>query len=399
MGRIAKYAASAGICLLFAVYMLYHILSGFEKSVKLFTVQHDIFSETITETGYIFRDAETLYSANTGMCGYVCENGEKVSAGSMLARIFAYSNDEAEKQLEIINENIKIYTEAAVRAGESSAKVDEEIERLHERAAAASGAGDIAAIKKYAHELAVMTSKRALLTRGNSDYGADIAILESRRTLLENSLGYGYATITAARSGYYYHFSDGLEQYFREKDVMSLTVSGFDALAGISPAGNNTAGTLVYSPKWYFALKTENEIAAGLEVGKTYHCRFTDNTYGEPLEMKLERKERDGESGSYLLVLSCSLLPEDFDFTRRQSIVVTAKTYEGYKIPSSSVRISRDTGKPYVYIFKKGFAAVREVAPVFEKDGYFIVEGGGELRLYDRLIIGEAELWDGKMIE
>ena len=36
---------------------------------------------------------------------------------------------------------------------------------------------------------------------------------------------------------------------------------------------------------------------------------------------------------------------------------------------------------------------------IFEKDGYFIIEKGGELRLYDRLIIGEADLWDGKMIE
>ncbi len=87
--------------------------------------------------------------------------------------------------------------------------------------------------------------------------------------------------------------------------------------------------------------------------------------------MKLERKERSADGRSYLLVLSCSLLPEDFDFTRKQNVVITAKTYEGYKIPSSSVRISRDTGKPYVYIFKKGFAAVREVTPVFEKGRLF----------------------------
>ena len=180
---------------------------------------------------------------------------------------------------------------------------------------------------------------------------------------------------------------------------MNLTADGFDLLGGLTASAANTAGALVYSPKWYFALKTESEVASGLSAGKSYSCRFTDNTHTDLLEMKLERKEKSADGRSYLLVLSCSLLPEDFDFTRKQNIVITARTYEGYKIPSSSVRISRDTGKPYVYIFRKGFVAVREVTPVFEKDGYFITEKGGELRLYDRLIIGEADLWDGKMIE
>lgn len=399
MGRIAKYAASAGACLLFTVYVLYHILSGFGKSVKLFTVQADTFSETVSEAGYIFRNAETLYSGNAGTRGYIYENGAKVAAGSTVAKIFVYSNDEATRQLDIINENIRIYTEAAVRAGESSAKVDEEIERLHERIAAESASGDVTAMKKYAHELAVMTSKRALLTDGISDYKSDIAILESRKALIENSLGHGYTPITAARSGYYYHLSDGLDSSFGEEAVMNLTADGFDLLGGLTASAANTAGALVYSPKWYFALKTESEVASGLSAGKSYSCRFTDNTHTDLLEMKLERKEKSADGRSYLLVLSCSLLPEDFDFTRKQNIVITARTYEGYKIPLSSVRISRDTGKPYVYIFRKGFVAVREVTPVFEKDGYFIIEKGGELRLYDRLIIGEADLWDGKMIE
>ena len=57
MGRIAKYAASAGACLLFTVYVLYHILSGFGKSVKLFTVQAYTFSETDSEAGNILLNA------------------------------------------------------------------------------------------------------------------------------------------------------------------------------------------------------------------------------------------------------------------------------------------------------------------------------------------------------
>lgn len=399
MGRIAKYAASAALCVLFTVYVLYHILSGFGKSVKLFTVQEDTFSETISEAGYLFRDAETLYSGNSGTRGYIYENGTKVAAGSTVAKIFAYSDDNAAGQLAIINENIKIYTEAAVRAGDSSAKVDEEIERLHEKIAAASASGDVTSVKKYAHELAVMTSKRALLTNGTTDYKSEIAILESRKALIENSLGRGYAPITAACSGYYYHTSDGLDSYFSEKAAMDLTAESFDLLGELMPSSVNTAGTLAYSPKWYFAVKTESEVASGLDVGKKYSCRFTDNTYTDSLEMKLERKEKSADGRTYLIVLSCSLLPDGFDFIRRQNIVITAKTYEGYKIPSSTVRISRETGEPYVYVFKKGFAATRAVTPIFEKDGYFIVEKNEALKLYDRLIIGEADLYEGKLID
>ena len=82
MGRIAKYAASACACLLFTVYVLYHILSGFGGSVKLFTVQEDTFSETVSEVGYIFRNAETLYSGNDGTRGYIYETAQRLPRGA-----------------------------------------------------------------------------------------------------------------------------------------------------------------------------------------------------------------------------------------------------------------------------------------------------------------------------
>lgn len=399
MNRIAKYTASALACVLFTVYVLYHILSGFGKSVRLYTVRSDTFSETISAEGYIFRDAETLYSSAAGSKSYIYENGEKVSAGSAVAKALPQKNENAEAELKIINENIKIYTEAAVRAGDTVSGVDEETERIHLLAAKAVANGDITAAEGYAHEIAVLVSKRALLTSGKTDYESEISLLVSRKSLIESTLGTGADYITAKSSGYYYHTSDGLESVFSREAALSLTPESYDLLSAEGNATANTAGALVYTPEWFFAVKTESEIAAGLEAGKKYQCRFTDNTHSQALEMSLSRKERSADGKTYLLVFSCSLLPTDFDFMRKQNAEITVKTYEGYKIPASSVRVSRENGQTYVYIFKKGFAAVRNITPVFEKDGYLLIKDGEEIRIYDRLIIGEPELYDGKMID
>lgn len=399
MNRIAKYTASALACVLFTAYVLYHILSGFGKNVQLYTVRSDTFSETISASGYIFRDAETLYSAASGSKSYIYENGEKVSAGSAVAKVSAYRNENAEAELKTINENIKIYTQAAVRAGDSVSGTDEETERIHLLAAKAMAGGDITAAEGYMYELSVLTSKRALLTSGKSDYSSEISILTSRKALIESTLGAGTNYVTAEKSGYYYHTSDGLEAAFSREAALSLTPEGYDLLSAESNAAANTAGSLVRTPEWFFAAKISAETASGLEVGKKYQCRFTDNTHSQALEMTLSRKERSADAKTYLLVFSCSLLPRDFDFMRKQNAEITIKTYSGCKIPASSVRVSRESGETYVYIFKKGFAAVRRVTPVFEKDGYLIIAEGEEIRIYDRLIIGEPDLYEGKMID
>ena len=78
-------------------------------------------------------------------------------------------------------------------------------------------------------------------------------------------------------------------------------------------------------------------------------------------------------------------------------------TYSGYRIPADEVRVI--DGATFVYIFDEGSARLREVSILWEANGYYIISDSYEspsenpvLKLNDLIIIGEKNLYDGKII-
>ena len=73
---------------------------------------------------------------------------------------------------------------------------------------------------------------------------------------------------------------------------------------------------------------------------------------------------------------------------------------KGLRIPSSSVRVF--DGQTGVYVIKEGVCRIRKIDILFEKDGYCIAaegSGSGYISRYERIILGDNELYDGKVID
>ena len=101
-----------------------------------------------------------------------------------------------------------------------------------------------------------------------------------------------------------------------------------------------------------------------------------------------------------MLVFSSSTLPSNFDFSRFQRATITVEQIEGLRIPSSCVRVfDKQTS---VYVISEGVCRIKKIDILFEKDGYCVVSENGEngyIRRYDRLILGDNDLYDGKVID
>jgi hypothetical protein len=72
---------------------------------------------------------------------------------------------------------------------------------------------------------------------------------------------------------------------------------------------------------------------------------------------------------------------------------------DGLRVPSSALRA--EEGQTFVYIIKEGVCRPRKVNILFEKSGYYIVSlpsGADHLSMYDRIILGENDLYDGMVI-
>ena len=194
--------------------------------------------------------------------------------------------------------------------------------------------------------------------------------------------------ITSEKSGYFYTSVDGYETVFTKDKVKELTPEVYDSITTAQPSQTkNTIGKIATDFKWYFAAKTDDDTE--YEIGKTYGFSFEK----KDVPMKLTNISKD--SSSSVLVFECDVILPDFDFSRHQKVDVTTKERTGIAVPSEAVyKIDK---LKCIYIFDDGYARRMLVNPVFEKDGFCIIECDSEI--VGEIAVIEKGLYDGKVLK
>lgn len=393
----------AFLCILAAIYLLYHLIHGMRKNAEFYIVRPYTADDTQTFTGYIFREETVLTSYMGGMCNYHYYDGEKVAAGSNVADIYRYGSESIAAKIADVKKQIEILRKSTTLGKLTVEDVQIKIDYLSYEIAEKNAAGDTAAASALSDELLVLMTKKDLLISGKTDYDEEIALLESQKASLANALGYPTESVYTERSGYFYSETDGYEELFTADVAKDISFETFDLVASAAPnVRSNAVGTLVTSSEWYYVVKARENDGEGFLVGAIYDCVFIDNSYTEPIPMKLISKNT--EEGETLLVFFSSSLPRDFDITRIQRMEAVRMSYDGYRIPSEVVR-AKD-GVTFVYVFEEGIAKAREVEILWEQNGYYIVSadykspaGNQTLDLNDMIIIEDPDLYEGKFID
>lgn len=392
------------LCVLGTVYLLYHIANQFRKDAEFFIVREYTAEDRQPFTGYIFKDEIPLVSYTPGIVNYRYYDGEKIAAGSIVADIYRYGNAESTAQVAAIKKQIEILRKSSPAGFTSAEELDRQIANLYAAIAEKSAAGEQSAADVLSDELLILLAKRDLITEGKTNYDAEIAALEAQRSELLASLGAASESILSEESGYFYSYYDGYASSFTAEAAKNITFDSFDMLTAASPLeAANVIGTVMTDFNWYYICRADAASADGFSAGETYECRFPDNSYSDIIKMKLYSKQTDVD-GNALLVFSASSLPRSFHMTRCQRMETVRTTYSGLRIPAEEVRVI--DGMTFVYIFSEGAAYLREVDILWEQNGYYIVSdsyespaGNKTLKLNDIMLVGEKDLYDGKLIK
>ena len=396
----SKKILTVSLCLLAAVYLIYHIVRGFIPEAEFFSVRPYTAYDSQIFTGYIFREETVLTSQTSGTYNYHYYEGEKVPANRSVADVYAFGNQTISQQIAEIKTQIEIFRSAMSLGKLTISEVNQKIELVSYEIIQKNASGDTAAANALSDELLVLMAKKDLLLSGKKNYDAEIFELENKKNTLISALGTPVESILTATSGYFYSETDGYEEIFTTEAAKHLTIESFDLLSMTAPAEKaNTVGTLITNAQWYYATKVPEENADGFLVGTVYDCSFLDNGYTETIPLKLISKET--QSAQTLLIFYSSTMPRDFDITRVQRMQATRGTYEGFLIPTEVVRA--ENGKTFVYIFKEGRATRKEVQILWEQNGYYIVSTNNEnnpnmLALNDLIIINDTNLYESKFI-
>lgn len=408
--KIASYIGTAVISVLVILYVLYHLFGKDDGNITTTAAEYVTMEQTLTANAALLREESILYASSNGSVNYSYSDGERVPAGSTVAAI--YADGSVGEQLIDIDGKLSVLEKSSLSDSmtlSDTATVDSRIDSIYYQMIDRLGAGDISSALSHVDDLGVLMNKRALITKEASGYEDKIALLREQRDAITAAAGEATEYITAPLAGYFYSQTDGYEGLYTSRNVADMQLSDYDMMCSSVPNvsvysdnGKKTIGKLVTNYKWYLACAVPKSEYRSVDTAKTRFSVIFPSSNDERIEMELYKVVNPSDDDRVLLIFSAGLMPDDFDYSRQQTVEIVTAEYSGYRIPVAAATLK--DGVRGVYILDGQTAKFREIIPLFERDGWIICEEKdtddetqvNRLSLYDFVITGGKDLYDGK---
>ncbi|MBQ8697293.1 MAG: hypothetical protein IJ519_06195 [Clostridia bacterium] len=401
------------VCAGVVCYLGYHFFTRTKQDVTVMPAETVTVEEKSEYTAYLMRSERVIYVPTDGGVSYTYENGERVSNGSMVARLYSGENGaQVRSELVEYDEKISVLTQSNVDVDTrfiGTAVIDAEINSTYELMMRKLAEGDIDYALQKKRELAVLLNRRKVLVGSVEGYSAYIDEYQRLEDELIAGLGSSYTPVECEDAGYFYSTIDGYESVFDPSGVSTMTVDDFDAMIASDPVTvtdeGYPIGKMVTEFKWYAVFEIEYEDMKKYTVNYTYDITFPYNS-DEKIPMTLERMVTTPEGSRCVVIMSSTETPKNFDYLRAQTVQIVDKSYTGYKVPSSAVRVI--DGVQGVYVLDGSVARFRRIHPLTESDGYIIVRkqdtldeesAAYDLGYCELIITGGKDIYEGKIIE
>ncbi|MBQ7828471.1 MAG: hypothetical protein IJX47_06970 [Clostridia bacterium] len=405
--RIVGYIALALAAVILIVDIAYQLTGSMVNSVETLPVslvQEDL---SITADCYIVRDEVPVEHTSDGLLTHTVADGTRVSAGDKVAEVYGGDAGQSEQleQLYHVTKRRQLLEEAFDKKGSySSGAVDREITRLKSEIDAMMAEGKTTGLSALTDSLQVMLYIREL--KVGNDLSSVREALEQEILQLQEAVGGALSSVESDRAGYYFSSCDGYESFLRLDDLATASADDLRALLNRETAPletDATAGKIVTDYTWCAVTEIPVVSARQLSQGSTYSVSFSEDGNAQ-VQMHLDRMILDYGSESAIVIFSCEEMPQDFSYTRYQSVSIVWGVTGGYRIPVSALR--NRNGITGVYVLRGSVVEFREVAPVVLSDGAVLVDSAatptGEypmLNYYDTVIVRGKELYVGKIVE
>lgn len=410
--KTAGYVLTAAVSIMIIVYILFHLFGEYDTGLETVAAEYVTMEQSLTVEACILREESVIYAMTEGSTNYLYSDGERVSAGSTVAQI--YADNSIGGELIDIDKKITVLEKSSfsdVIALSDTVTIDSNIDSVYYSILDKTGKGDFDSAISQSDDLLVLLNKRALITQNVQSYADKIALLRQRRDELSASAGEFVESVTTQSSGYFYSQTDGFEGIYSSSKVDELQLSDFDVICNsvsnsslYSDGTRHAVGKVVTDYNWYIACTVSKaEYRAVSSELTSFDIIFPVNN-DKTIKTKLVRVVNPADDDRVLLVFRSDMLLDGFDYTRRQTVEIKTAEYSGYKVPVSAVRL--ENGIKGVYILDSSTVRFREINPLFEKDGWIVCEEKdltdenqkNRLSLYDFVITEGKDLYDGKVL-
>ncbi len=243
---------------------------------------------------------------------------------------------------------------------------------------------------------------KQISTGSKLDFESRLASLQVKYDTLSKK-STKHTDVVSKNSGYYIGYTDGYENVIDCKEISKISIDDIRQAFKAEPktVPNGVIGKVVTDFTWYFLTVLESDKVASLSVGSTVTVVLpfsSINTVGAKVYAINENKE----TGEVALVLSCNIMNPAAVALRHENAQIVKASYTGIKVPSSAIRVNKD-GEKGVYVLSGNLALFKKINIVYTEDDYILskAEDGadGYVSLYDNIITGGKDLYDGKVIK
>lgn len=389
--------------------------------------------DSIQTQGFAIRMESVINPNYTGVLNYRVANGSRVSSGGVIADIFMSESDAAAQNmadrmereiqsLSALSRPMDAYVSASTALGEQIyddlSDVMLDIQQ-----------GDFSGVTQTKEALLLSLSRKQVLSGQESaeDYAQRVSELKREKDSITNGTGQSMNSIKAPKAGYFITYADGLERAVSIDEVENLTPKKLEHLLAEEKGtvSQQCIGKICEDFKWYMACLFDDDAMIKFEGVEevTLDIPFASTA---TIPAKVVARNRDADSGKTAVVFECTYMDADLATVRNENVQVNVKTYSGVLVNEKALRFldieyqetdEKDNTVTKVKENVKGVYVVYggqlEFVQVFtEKDvnGYAVCKlelsedeqknlvTDHTIRLYDKVVVGGVDLYDGKVV-
>lgn len=381
-----------------AVYIVLQLYAILGRTYQTETAISASMEDTVPLSGIAMFDAVPV--SGGGSLGYLVEDGERVTEGTVLAEIYTDPAQSTQREeLDRLDRIIDLLTKSENSVGSDlallTAQTRTALLNLLDQLDTASYTGMSDAIDEF-----LLAQNRLQISTGQSSgFTATLADLQTQRDAAAAALE-GLQTIPADRNGYFISTAAALPLDLTEDTLKSDTAAALSERLQqeIPTTGSDLAGRIVTGFSWRFYGVCDLDTAARFDGVTSVKIRVPGKQ-DEALDATVTELAADETAGLAKITLECRTINADVLRLGREDAEIVLNTYEGIRVSKRAMHIV--DGERGVYVKYGSLQRFRRIVVLFEDETYLLLDPeaeDNEVRLYDEIIVEGPNLQDGGLV-
>ena len=381
-----------------AVYIVLQLYAILGRTYQTETAISASMEDTVPLSGIAMFDAVPV--SGGGSLGYLVEDGERVTEGTVLAEIYTDPAQSTQREeLDRLDRIIDLLTKSENSVGSDlallTAQTRTALFNLLDQLDTASYTGMSDAIDEF-----LLAQNRLQISTGQSSgFTATLADLQTEQAAAAAALE-ALQTITADRNGYFISTAAALPLDLTEDTLKSDNAAALSERLQqeIPTTGSDLAGRIVTGFSWRFYGVCDLDTAARFDGVTSVKIRVPGKQ-DEALAATVTEVAADETAGLAKITLECRTINADVHRLGREDAEIVLNTYKGIRVSKRAMHIV--DGERGVYVKYGSLQRFRRIVVLFEDENYLLLDPeaeDNEVRLYDEIIVEGPNLQDGGLV-